>query len=156
MMESFEYFNDFKSDEFKKIFTEYYLGEGIILSEQTKVFDEIENSSKKHGTKCIVCKKSNKISGFILFRIVKLCDEKHFFKYNFGYIEELYVAENARNQHVATRLLEQFENYLKQNGIKTILLTAEEKVYAFYKKQGFEEDNSMSCANKLKCFIKRI
>lgn len=155
-MESFEYFNDFKSDEFKNIFTEYYLGEGITLSKDTKVFDEIENSSKKHGIKCIVCKKSNKIFGFILFRIVKLCDEKHFFKYNFGYIEELYVAENARNNHVASRLIEQFESYLKQNGIKAIVLTAEEKVYDFYKKQGFEEDNSMSCKNKLKCFTKKI
>ena len=155
MMESFEYFNDFKSKEFKKIFKEYYLGEGITLTEHTKVFDEIENSSKRLGTKCIVYKKANNIAGFILFRLVKLRDEKKFFKYNFGYIEELYVIESERNKNVATKLMEQFENYLKQNKIKTIILTAEEKVYDFYVKKGFEEDNSIFCENKLKCFIKK-
>ena len=70
-MENFEYFEDFKSLEFKNIFTEYYLGEGITLSKDTKVFDEIENSSKTQGTKCIVCKKENNIIGFILFITVK-------------------------------------------------------------------------------------
>ncbi len=155
-MESFEYYNDFKSEEFKKIFTEYYLGEGITLNKDTKVFDEIENSSKKAGTKCVVCKIKDKLVGFILFRIVKMRDEKKFFKYNFGYIEELYVLESERNKHIATKLIEQFENYLKQNNIKTIILTAEEKVYDFYIKKGFEEDNSMTCANELKCFIKTI
>lgn len=155
-MESFEYFCDFKSEEFKEIFTDYYLSEGITLKENTKVFDEIENSSKNFGTKCVVYRKANKIAGFILFRIIKLRDEKKFFKYNFGYIEELYVVENERNKHVATKLIEQFEIYLNQNKIRTIVLTADEKVYDFYKKKGFKEDNSLTCENKLKCFIKRI
>lgn len=78
VMEKFEYFEDFKLEEFKNIFTEYYLGEGISLSKDTKVFDEIENSSKTQGTKCLVCKIENKIVGFILFRIVKLYDSKKF------------------------------------------------------------------------------
>ena len=91
-----------------------------------------------------------------MFRIIKLRDEKKFFKYNFGYIEELYVVENERNKHVATKLIEQFEIYLNQNKIRTIVLTADEKVYDFYKKKGFKEDNSLTCENELKCFIKRI
>ena len=41
MMECFKQFDDFRSEEFKKIFTEYYLGEGITLTEDTKVFDVI-------------------------------------------------------------------------------------------------------------------
>ena len=156
MMECFKQFDDFRSEEFKKIFTEYYLGEGITLTEDTKVFDEIENSSKKYGTKCIVYKNADKIAGFILFRIVKLRDEKKFFKYNFGYIEELYVTENERNKHVATKLIEQCENYLRQNKIKTIVLTADEKAYDFYIRKGFEEDDIISCENKLKCFKKKL
>lgn len=155
-MECFEYFDKFKTEEFKKIFAEYYLSEGITLSEDTKVFDEIENSSKKWGTKCVVCKEQNKIVGFIMFRIVKLHDEKKFFKYNFGYIEELYVVERERNKHIATKLMGQFEKYLRQNKVETVVLTAEEKVYDFYIKKGFNENNSISCANGLKCFTKKI
>ena len=155
-MENFEYFENFKSLEFKNIFTEYYLGEGITLSKDTKVFDEIENSSKTQGTKCIVCKKENNIIGFILFRIVNLCDKTHFFKYCFGYIEELYVEKNERNKHIATKLINNFEDYLKQNNVQIIILTAEEKVYDFYINKGFKENKAMSCANNLKCFIKNL
>lgn len=155
-MECFEYYHDFKSEEFKKIFTEYYLGEGITLSEHTSVFDEIENSSKKHGTKCIVYKKSDKLAGFILFRVIKLRDETKFFKYSFGYIEELYVIESERNRHIATKLMDLFEDYLKQEHIKRIVLTADENIYDFYINKGFEVDDSMSCVNKQKCFTKKI
>ena len=155
-MDKLEYFKDFKAEEFKAIFTEYYLGEGITLSENTTVFDEIENSSKKYGTKCIICKKADKIVGFIMFRIVKLRDEQKFFKLNFGYIEELYVVEDQRNKHIASKLIEQFENYLRQNKVNTIILTAEEKVYDFYKNKGFVENNLITCENKLKCFTKII
>lgn len=155
-MENFEYFEDFKSLEFKNIFTEYYLGECITLSKDTKVFDEIENSSKAQGTMCIVCKKENNIIGFILFRIINLCDKNHFFKYSFGYIEELYVEKNERNKHIATKLIINLESYLKQNNIQIIILTAKEKVYDFYINKGFKENKAMSCANNLKCFIKNL
>lgn len=156
VMEKFEYFEDFKLEEFKNIFTEYYLGEGIYLSKDTKVFDEIENSSKTQGTKCLVCKIENKIVGFILFRIVKLYDSKKFFKYSFGYIEELYVKKEHRNKHISTKLIDTFENYLKQNNVNVAMLTAEKNVYNFYINKGFKEEKSMFCANNLKCFIKNL
>ena len=155
-MEGYEYFYNFKSEEFRKIFTTYYLSEGITLTKDTKVFDEIENSSKKLVTKCIVYKNENRIAGFILFRIVKLCDEKNFFKSKFGYIEELFVTEYERNKNVATKLIKEVENYLKINNVDTLILTADKKVYDFYIKKGFEESNSISTKNKLKCFIKKI
>ena len=57
---------------------------------------------------------------------------------------------------MATKLIEQCENYLRQNKIKTIVLTADEKVYDFYIRKGFEEDDIISCENKLKCFKKKL
>ena len=61
-----------------------------------------------------------------------------------------------RNKHIATKLIDTFENYLKQNNVNVAMLTAEEKVYNFYINKGFKEEKSMFCANNLKCFIKNL
>jgi len=149
-------FNDFKSEKFKKVFTEYFFEEGITLKENTTVFDEIQNNANEGKTKAYVIENNDRIIAFIMYRVYNIKSNNKFLTHTFGYIEELYVVPEERNKKLASMLINRVESEFKANNIYKIALTSEPEVYDFYKKLGYNIDNSYSSANNLKCFVKDI
>lgn len=149
-------FNEFKSENFEIIFRKYYLEEGIKLKKDTIVFDEIQKSSDEGKTRCFCVVENDNIIGFIMYKIMELANENKFIKHYVGHIEELYVVKEKRKQGLGKSLLVKVEEYMKENNVKKLFLTAREHMYDFYKKLGYFIDESYVCANKLKCFFKSL
>lgn len=149
-------FNNYKSDAFKKVFTEYYAFEGITLKPDTAVFDEITNSANNGETKTFALIQNENIVAFIMFQILKLKTENKFFKHKVLHIEELYVIEEKRNQKIATALINKAEQFAKTQNVGLVLLTARPQVFEFYEKLGYRKNNAYECGNKLQCFTKEL
>ncbi len=153
---NFVEFFDYKSESFKKVFTEYYAYEGITLKPDTTVFDEITNSALSGNTKTYALVENGNVEAFIMFQILKLKTENNFFKHKILHIEELYVTEQKRNQKIATKLISKVEEFAKSKNVNIILLTAREEVFKFYEKLGYAKNNAYECGNKLQCFTKEL
>ncbi len=68
-----------------------------------------------------------------------------------GYLEGIYVAENARRQGVARRLVEACEQYVKDQGCREFASDCEldnEASLHFHLKMGFVEANRIICFSK--------
>ncbi len=154
-MEFVKYTN-YKSDEFKKVFTEYYKYEGITLRPDTTVFDEIEASANNNETFTYALIVNNEIKAFIMYQILELKTPNKFVSHRVGHIEELYVVEDYRNKHIATSLIKQVELDVKQNNVNLMFLTAEPKVFKVYEKLGYTLNSNYTCLNKLQCLTKQI
>lgn len=149
-------FSDFKSEQFQEIFREYYLEEGIVLRENTMVFEEIQKSADKGNTKCFILLESEKIIGFIMFKTIQLNNDNGFIKQNIGHIEEVFIDKNNRKKGYGKLLLLRVEEYFKNINIKKIFLTARTQVHSYYCNLGYFVDDSYICANNLKCYFKSL
>ena len=150
-------FNDFKNDEFRQLFKKYFEEEeGIVLNPNTTVFDQMQQKANEGKEHAFIITKNSKIVAFILSRIYSLKNSGKFLFQNIGYIEELYVLPEERNQKFATKLICETYKYFAQNNIKRVILTTEEHNYNFYKKLGYKLDETYECANKLKVFAKDL
>ena len=152
----FEFFNNYKNEKFKKVFSEYYNYLGITLRPDTTIFDQMTISANNGQTKTVVLQEDNKIVAFVMFQILNLTNDNQFFKHSVGHIQELYVVESKRHQKIATNLLKFVEEYIKNNNVSKLLLTARPNVYEFYINLGFELDDNYKCANNLQCLTKQI
>lgn len=153
---NFVNYQDYKSEQFKKVFTEYYKHEGVTLKPDTTVFDEIEQSAQQGKTLTYAVMEQDNIVAFIMFQVLTLKSDNKFVKQKLGHIEELYVVKQKRNQKIATQLLVEVEKYFKSQNIDIIFLTAEPHVFEFYRKLGFKHNNTYNCANNLQCLTKDI
>lgn len=150
-------FNNFKDEQFTQIFRKYYAEEEkIILKPDTTIFDEMQQLSDAGKECAFVIEKDKKIVAFILSRIYTLKNSGKFLFQNVGFIEELYVLPEERNQKFATLLISKVYERFAKNNIKKVLLTTEEHNYKFYQKMGYKIDKTYECANKLKVLAKDL
>lgn len=80
--------------------------------------------------------------------LASFCDDKiigftsaYINQYNEGFIEDLFVNDQYRNNSIGTILLNKLLDWLKENNAKTIdvhISTGNEKVLDFYKRFGFK------------------
>lgn len=152
-----KFFSDFTNEEFQQIFRKYYAEEEkIILKPDTTIFDEMQKKYDEGKEHAFIIEKNGKMVAFILGRKYRLEAPGKFIAQTIGFIEELYVLPEERNQKFATRLIQESCNYFLKNNITKVVLTTEEHNYKFYQKMGYEIDKTYECANKLSVFSKDI
>ncbi len=145
-----------KSEEFQRAFREYFEEFGVILKENTDVFDELIKAQRNEGMEDVSIKKGEQYLGFILYQIETFRSSSGFFEQKVGYIRELWVDKQYRNQKLGTKLVEEIYNHLKKEGVSKILLTYDEDAKGFYEKLGYEYDASYSTKNGERCVVKNI
>lgn len=82
---------------------------------------------------------NNKISGYLLGEIMKLSDGRNVF-----FITYLYTAVRHRNKGIASLLLDIVDKFVDDNELSGIMLitdTEDIKVFDWYLKKGFMQDN---------------
>jgi len=86
----------------------------------------------------------NKMCGFVMGYFEQYCDEKQFV------IKEFAIRNVGRGQGVGSKLLMEFEQRLREKGVKKItLLTLKGNLTEhFYEKSGFETDNKIIFMDK--------
>ncbi|MDO8459536.1 MAG: GNAT family N-acetyltransferase [Nanoarchaeota archaeon] len=95
----------------------------------------------------IFCAKiKNKILGFVIFETYDWYDGKR------ACINEIVVSKESQGKGIGKALIKYSEDYLKNEGVKDISLTASTKAKSFllYKKIGYKEDNYVSLSKILK------
>lgn len=107
--------------------------------ERTKPYPELNPAMLKDSIILLAINEKDKVVGFIQGTI----HERHNHKLkNLGYIEELYIAEEARGQGVAQKLLSELESELKIQGcdhLTTHTDAENEAARKFYSKSGMHE-----------------
>ena len=145
-----------KTEEFEKVFREYFIEEGINLRPDTTVFDEMQKGIEEHGVKILTIRKDDKLIAFIMYQIIKMTALDEFFKQKLGFIREFYVIPSERGNGYSKVLTQNVEEYFKRHEVDRIILNAEEEVYEFYFKQGYYIDETYKSANNLRCLFKDL
>ena len=136
---------NFYDERFKGCFRAYFQEIGIRLREDTDVFDDITESCEKENMRVLVLEKGNEFMGFIMFQPEHL--QGGFFQEQAGFIRELWVAPSCRRSGYGRSLLRRAEEVFREKGISKLLLTYEEEALGFYKKLGFQPDESYQAKN---------
>ncbi len=108
--------------------------------------NDMLNEVAKHNGKVIVAEFEGKIVGFTGFSIKAQENEKLLFhrSHLHGYIHDLYIDDNYRNQQIGTKLLQLAEDYFKEQGCEFSRLTVfatNNKAHEFYKRNNYKDRN---------------
>ena len=143
---------NFYDERFKQCFRAYFLEVGINLKEDTDVFDVITKSYEQDNMRTFVLEEEKEFAGFIMLQPEHL--KGGFFEEQVGFIRELWVAPPFRRLGYGKRLIEIAEDYFKRKEISKLILTYEDKAFGFYKRLGFNPDNSYKAKNGENVVIK--
>lgn len=143
-----DFFDPMFTDMFKRYFSEL----GIDVKDWNGLFEEMNTRNGGNCAYIRVC--GDNPIGFIQFTAVTL--ENWFFKERLGFIREFWVQKELRRQGHGSALCSLAEKYFFDNGIRRIVLTAEEKEKEFYFKRGYRVCGGMEAKNDMDVWVREI
>ena len=129
----------------------YFCELGLNITNWDGLFQEMEQD----GANFTFIRKdeTGDVTGFIQFTTMNL--ESWFFSAKCGFIREFWVQEDLRCQGHGTALLNQAEEWLRQQGCLCILLTTD-TAPGFYEKHRYCHEPGIRARNKDKVYVKRL
>lgn len=146
-----ELITDFSNPLFQDAFRIYFAELGISVKNWEGLFQEMNDEDG--NTAFLRIAKDGSLIGFIQFQPIVFTSS--FFEETCGFIREFYVEEKFRNKGHGTDLLYLAENYFKEKGIYTSILTTD-TAEEFYRRNGYEEARGCRAKNQDKVLIKRL
>lgn len=143
-----DFFNPMFTDMFKLYFSEL----GMDIKDWNGLFEEMNTRNGGNCAYIRVC--GDNPIGFIQFTAVTL--ENWFFKERLGFIREFWVQKELRRQGHGSALCSLAEKYFFDNGIRRIVLTAEEKEKEFYFKRGYRVCGGIEAKNDMDVWVREI
>lgn len=143
-----DFFNPMFTDMFKLYFSEL----GMDIKDWNGLFEEMNTRNGGNCAYIRVC--GDNPIGFIQFTAVTL--ENWFFKERLGFIREFWVQKELRRQGHGSALCSLAEKYFFDNGIRRIVLTAEEKEKGFYFKRGYRVCGGIEAKNDMDVWVREI
>ena len=143
---------DFFDPMFMTMFRRYFDELEIKVSDWEGLFSEMNTQNGGNCAYIRVC--GDNPIGFIQFTAGTL--ENWFFKEKLGFIREFWVQKEFRRNGHGSALCSLAEKYFFDNGIKRIVLTAEEKAKEFYFRRGYEVCGGMEAINGMDVWIREI
>lgn len=146
-----ELITDFSHPLFQEAFRIYFAELGISIKNWAGLFQEMNDEGGNIAF--LRTAKDGAIIGFIQFRSIMFTSS--FFEETCGFIREFYIAEEFRNRGHGMDLLYLAENYFKEKGIFTSILTTD-TAEEFYRRNGYEEARGCKAKNQDKVLVKRL
>lgn len=143
-----DFFNPMFTDMFKRYFSEL----GMDIKDWNGLFEEMNTRNGGNCAYIRVC--GDNPIGFIQFTAISL--ENWFLKERLGFIREFWVQKELRRQGHGSALCSLAEKYFFDNGIRRIVLTAEEKEKEFYFKRGYRVCGGMEAKNDMDVWVREI
>ncbi len=148
-----DYFiSDFTDPVFQTMFKKYFAEIGVKVNDWEGLWEEM--NTQNGGNKAYIRTCGGEPLGFIQFTVINL--DSWFFKEKLGFIREFWVDKKFRGQQHGTQLLSLAEKYFKDNGIRRIVLTAEENEQQFYLNRGYRICESIEAKNDMTVSVKDI
>lgn len=143
-----DFFDPMFTDMFKRYFSEL----GMDVKDWNGLFEEMNTRNGGNCAYIRVC--GDNPIGFIQFTAVTL--ENWFLKERLGFIREFWVQKELRRQGHGSALCSLAEKYFFDNGIRRIVLTAEETEKEFYFKRGYRICGGMAAKNDMDVWVREI
>lgn len=146
-----EMLSDFSDSRFQDTFRAYFMELGIPVKNWAGLFREMD----EEGGNAAFLRTAQDGSpiGFILFQPIVFLSS--FFEETCGFIREFFIAGQYRGNGHGSALLSMAENYLKEKGIYTSILTTD-TVGDFYRRNGYEKASGCRAKNQDVVFVKRM
>ena len=129
----------------------YFCELGLNITNWDGLFQEMEQDGANFTF--IRKNETGDVTGFIQFTTMNL--ESWFFSAKCGFIREFWVQEDLRCQGFGTALLNQAEEWLRQQDCLCNLLTTD-TAPGFYEKHGYCHEPGIQARNKDKVYVKRL
>lgn len=146
----FLYIEDHLDPLFMNIFKCYFNELKINVESWNNLFEEMNNSILKMGLQTMILLEGKQTMGFIQFQVEEL--RNWFFKEKIGFIRELYVCNEYRNNKYGTQLVNKAFEHFTQNNVYKVLLTTN-TAERFYLKIGFRRDDSYQAINEIPTYM---
>ena len=138
---NFVLIDEFCNDCFQHVFMEYFNELEIEVDNWNGVFDSMNSQG---GNFVFLLMNHNEALSFIQFRIEHT--EHWFITEKFGFIREFWIKPTERKTGLGSVLLNQTEDYFRDQGITKILLTTD-TAKEFYLKNGYKKARSYTALN---------
>ena len=143
--------SDFTSPLFQSAFKAYFAELGISVKDWDGLFREMNDEG---GNMAFVRTGGDgSVIGFIQFKPIKFTS--WFFEETCGFIREFWVAGAYRHAGHGTALLRLAEDYFKERGIYTAILTTD-TAERFYLNRGYQRAYGCAAKNNDAVFVKRL
>lgn len=143
---------DFSDPVFQSMFKRYFAEIDVKVNDWESLWEEMNTQNGGNTAYIRTC--DNEPVGFIQFTEATL--ENWFLKERLGFIREFWVAEKFRKQGHGTELLYLAEKYFKDNGIRRVVLTAEENEQQFYLNRRYRICENIKAKNGMTVSVKDI
>ncbi|MBD5114581.1 MAG: GNAT family N-acetyltransferase [Ruminococcaceae bacterium] len=143
---------DFSDPVFQSMFKRYFAEIDVKVNDWESLWEEMNTQNGGNTAYIRTC--DNEPVGFIQFTEATL--ENWFLKERLGFIREFWVAEKFRKQGHGTELLYLAEKYFKDNGIRRVVLTAEENEQQFYLNRRYMICENIKAKNGMAVSVKDI
>lgn len=146
-----KWITDFSDSSFQDAFRAYFAELGIPVKNWAGLFQEMNDEG---GNAAFVrMAQDGSIIGFIQFRPIVFTSS--FFEETCGFIREFFIAKEFRGKGHGTVLLHRTENYFKEKGICTSILTTD-TAEDFYRRNGYQKLPGCKAKNQDAVFAKKI
>lgn len=143
--------SDFSDPLFQSAFKMYFTELDIPVRDWDSLFREMNDEG---GNLAFVRMDGNgSVVGFIQFKPIQFTS--WFFEETCGFIREFWVSEAYRNAGHGTELLRLAEEYFREHGMYTSILTTD-TAERFYLKRGYQRAHGCKAKNKDAVFVKRL
>ena len=140
--------NAYQDAHLQQCFRDYFCELGEPLRENTSVFDQMQRAATDCGMRCLVIQRDADLLGFILFQEEVLTHQMAFFTERLGFIRELWVNPCIRKMGYGKALVLAAQTFLKDRGVRKMILTYEQSALDFYERLGYQIDPSYCAANE--------
>lgn len=146
-----ERISDFTNPLFQDAFRAYFAELGISVGDWDGLFQQMNEEGGNFAF--LRTAKDGSLIGFIQFRPMVFTSS--FFEETCGFIREFWVAEKFRGARHGSALLYQAENYFKDRGIYTSILTTDTAA-GFYTENGYAQAPACKAKNQDMVYVKRL
>lgn len=143
--------SDFSDPLFQTAFQTYFSELEIIVKDWDGLFREMKDEGGNQAFVRVATDGS--IVGFIQFKPTKFTS--WFFEETCGFIREFWISSANRNAGHGAALLRRAENYFKEHGMYTSILTTD-TAERFYLKHGYQKAPGCNAKNKDEVFVKHL
>ncbi len=146
------FITNFFDPMFMTMFRRYFDELEMKINDWDRLFLEMNTQNGGNCAYIRVC--GDNPIGFIQFTTVTL--ENWFFKEKLGFIREFWIQKEFRRNGHGSALCSLAEKYFFDNGIRRIVLTAEEEAKEFYFRRGYGVCKGMEAMNNMDVWVKEI
>jgi ribosomal protein S18 acetylase RimI-like enzyme len=143
--------SDFADPLFRSAFQTYFSELGFTVKDWDGLFREMNDEGDNKAF--VRTAKDGSIIGFLQFKPTKFTS--WFFEETWGFVREFWISEANRNVGHGTALLQLAENYFREHGIYSSILTTD-TARRFYLKHGYQRAQGCKAKNEDEVFVKHL